>query len=554
MMNIFKKLALTFIISVPSVSKADPNTNAIAQFVNQNRSGQMLPQEQSAETLLESIGDKRTTPFGANLFAGGYESERIDGLSEDYLIAPGDKINIWIWGAVSFSQVVTVDNQGNIFLPNIGPVSVLNTKASQVNQKVTAAIKRVYKKGVQVYVNLLSATPVSVLITGNIMRPGQYAGLANDSLLYYLKRAGGIDNERGSYRYISHYREGKLFESYDLYSFLRNGKLKKYQFNDGDTLVVEKVGPQIKVNGKARYPFAFELKTQMILGKELIEMANIEPSVSHVGVSGTRKKGPLSIYLPIRDFNNLELRDGDTILFNDDLRADVLDIKVSGSYKGPSYYSVKKETRLQELLASIEVDPNLADVKSIYVNRASIAKKQKQALEDSLQRLERSVFTAPASSDGEARIRAQEAQLVMEFVQRARTIEPSGRVVVSDGKNVANIQLENEDEIVIPAKNDLVLVSGEVLLPQAIVYKPDANVEDYVAWAGGFTERAEDDDIPVLKPNGMLVLDGKTQLRAGDQIIVLPKIDSKNMQLVKDITQIVYQLAIAGSVIDRLND
>jgi len=553
-MGILRKLVLILIILALSVSKAVPNTNAISQFVNQNRNGQMLPQEQSAETLLESIGDKRVTPFGANLFAGGYESERIDGLSEDYLIAPGDKINIWIWGAVSFSQVVTVDNQGNIFLPNIGPVSVLNTKASQVNQKVTAAIKKVYKKGVQVYVNLLSATPVSVFITGNIIRPGQYAGLANDSLLYFLKRAGGIDNERGSYRHISHHRGGNLLASYDLYNFLKNGDLEKYPFKDGDTLIVEKLGPQIKVSGKVRYPFAFELKSSKVSGGELIEMVNINSDVSHVGVSGTRDKGPVSIYLPVQDFKGIELKDGDSVLFNDDLRVDVLDIKISGSYKGPSYYSVKKKTRLQELLASIEVDPNLADVRSIYINRASIAIKQKQALEDSLQRLERSVFTAPASSDGEARIRAQEAQLVMEFVQRARKVKPSGRVVVSDGKNVANIQLENEDEIVIPVKTDLVLVSGEVLMPQAIVYKPQADVEDYISWAGGFTERAEDDDIPVLKPNGMLVLDGKTHIQAGDQIIVLPKIDSKNMQLVKDITQIVYQLAIAGSVIDRLND
>ncbi|TOK01199.1 sugar transporter, partial [Vibrio parahaemolyticus] len=75
---------------------------------------------------------------------------------------------------------------------------------------------------------------------------------------------------------------------------------------------------------------------------------------------------------------------------------------------------------------------------------------QKERLEESLHRLERSVFTAPASSDGEARIRAQEAQMVMQFVDRARKVQPLGKVVVSDSGKVANILLEQGDKVVIP--------------------------------------------------------------------------------------------------------
>jgi hypothetical protein len=212
-----------------------------------------------------------------------------------------------------------------------------------------------------------------------------------------------------------------------------------------------------------------------------------------------------------------------------------------------------------DILSHVEVDPRQANYGAIYIKRKSVIEQQKLLIEESLNRLERSIFTAPASSDGEARIRAQEAQLVSQFVARARLIEPLGKVILSENGKVANIRLEQGDEIVIPAQTDLIQVSGEVLMPQAIVYNPKATVSDYVAWAGGFSERANDERIAVVRANGLTVfldsqhtwsIDTNEQgLQAGDQILVLPKIDTKILQSVKDITQIVYQIAIAANAV-----
>jgi hypothetical protein len=251
--------------------------------------------------------------------------------------------------------------------------------------------------------------------------------------------------------------------------------------------------------------------------------------------------------------------DGDVVLFNDDLRPQVISVQISGSYFGPSFYTIDKNTRLLEILSHIEVDPNQANYGAIYIKRESVVEQQKILIDESLNRLERSIFTAPATSDGEARIRAQEAQLVSQFVARARQIKPLGKVIVSENGNVANIRLEQGDEIVIPSHTDLIQVSGEVLMPQAIVYNPNATIRDYVAWAGGFSERANDERIAIVRANGLTVFidsqnfwlsdEDKQSLEPGDQILVLPKIDTKVLQAVKDITQIVYQIAIAANVI-----
>ncbi|MBY5150582.1 polysaccharide export protein [Enterobacter hormaechei] len=518
-------------------------------FAQQNRQGMLLPGESDVRKLLPQSESGLPPPYGANLFAGGYETERSDGLNDNYLIAPGDKINIWIWGAVNFSNVVTVDNQGNIFIPDVGPINVQNVAASKVNALVTSHISDVFTNNVNVYVNLLTATPVSVFVTGPVIRPGQYAGQSSDSVLYFLKRAGGIDSDRGSYRHIKVLRQNRVIQQIDLYEFMQQGRMPKLSLKDQDVILVEPQGPMINVAGKVRNPFRFELKNSTALGSELINYALPLAKVSHVGVIGDRSNGPFSVYMPYKDFDRIQLSDGDKVLFNDDMHAQVYDVQVMGSYRGPSYFTVRKETRLHDLLNHIPIDPNMADYGSIYIMRKSVAARQKEMLEDSLNRLERSVFTAPASSDGEASIRTKEAELVMRFVEKARKIQPLGKVVVSDKGVIANILLEQGDQIVIPNKTDLIQVGGEVMMPQAVVYNKSASLEDYVAWAGGFTDRANDSRIAVVHANGLMEFKDGGDVMPGDQILVMPKVDSKMMQSIKDITQVIYQVAVAANVV-----
>ena len=498
-------------------------------------------------------------PYGANLFQGGFESERSDGLNSNYLVAPGDKISIQMWGTVNRAEVMTVDNQGNIFIVDVGPVKVKDVPANRVNAVVTQSIRTIYNNNVSIYVNLLTSTPVSVFVAGPVLRPGQYAGLASDSVMFYLKRAGGIDPHRGSYRKIKVLRNQEVVLDYDLYDFLKEGKLPRFSFKDQDVIFVEEQGAMVTVEGAARYPFRFELLKDNTMGSNLTYYARPLEKTSHVAITGNRDEGPISVYIPVSEFDTFNVLDGDIVLFNDDLRPKVISVQISGSYLGPSFYTLENNTRLLDILSYVEVDPNQANYGAIYIRRESVVKQQKMLIDESLDRLERTIFTAPAASSGEASIRAQEAQLVAQFVARARKIEPLGKVIVSENGKVANIRLEQGDEIVIPALTDLIQIAGEVLMPQAIVYNPEATVRDYVAWAGGFSERANDERIAVVRANGLIVFldsqnswltDDNTQtLQAGDQILVLPKIDTKLLQAVKDITQIVYQIAIAANVV-----
>ena len=259
---------------IPQIdASGEDATSEVGSYQKQSRTGVLLPGEVDVRELLPSSGQDNPPPYGANLFAGGYETERVDGLNDNYLIASGDKINIWIWGAVTYSNVATVDRQGNIFIPNIGPINVLDVPASNINNLVQSKIKQTYTNNVEVYVNLLTATPVSVYLSGAIIRPGQYAGMASDSVLYYLKRAGGIDSDRGSYRSIQIIRNNKVLQEVDLYTFIQTGRLPSITFKDKDVILVKPQKSAVNVAGGVKNPFRFELKNIQTKGSELAQFA-----------------------------------------------------------------------------------------------------------------------------------------------------------------------------------------------------------------------------------------------------------------------------------------
>src|SRR5690606_32014309 len=126
----------------------------------------------------------------------------------------------------------------------------------------------------------------------------------------------------------------------------------------------------------------------------------------------------------------------------------------------------------------------------IYIRRESVALRQRQAIDRALYELQRSVLTGSSVTGTEAQMRVQEASLVERFVQQVRAVEPEGRVVLS-GSDWKNMILENGDEVVIPKKSDVVVVSGEVKLPQTVVWQKSMSISDYIQTAGGVSNRGD---------------------------------------------------------------
>ncbi|MGP9632680.1 polysaccharide biosynthesis/export family protein [Halomonas sp. AOP43-A1-21] len=487
-------------------------------------------------------------PFGANLFTGGFRGAMGDGLNSDYQVKPGDQVTVRAWGAFEFDRVLPVDAQGNIFIPGSGPLNIEGQNSQQVDNSVRRAITSVYPDNVEVYTNLQGVQPVAVFVTGYVDSPGRYAGTPNDSLLYFLDQAGGIDQDLGSYRQIRVMRNERSVATVDLYDFLINGTIARPQFQDGDTIVVEERGPAIAVGGDVHREHRYELLGNQLSGAELVNLARLKSGVSHVLLRGNRESGPIAQYFPIDMFYGQTIRSGDEVMFSADQRSETIVVEVEGSYYGPSRYALPRNARLSELLDAIAVPERMTAVESISLQRESVKEQQQQSMEDSLRRLETTYLSAPSSTNEEAQVRAQEAELIQNFVARARGLEPSGRMVVAYDGRISDIRLQDGDIITIPEISDSMLISGEVLVPQAAVYRPGMNVIDYIESAGGFTNRADEDHILIVRQNGAVENARKVNLRPGDEILVMPAAPTHNLQLAATLTQILYQVAVATRV------
>lgn len=169
-----------------------------------------------------------------------------------------------------------------------------------------------------------------------------------------------------------------------------------------------------------------------------------------------------------------------------------------------------------------------------------------------MQRLEDTVVTSPTMTAEQAQMKAAEAQIIFQFASKLTDVKPEGRLVVQHDGHLSNVRLEDGDIIVVPSRTDLVLVSGEVRVPQAIVWVSGADIKHYIEGAGGFTERADESRLLVTYPSGEVIVGSDPPIAAGDRIIVLPSADSWAIPVIKDITQIMYQIAIATGVAIKL--
>lgn len=488
-------------------------------------------------------------PFAANLFEGRFAGTFSDMTSADYILAPGDRVVVRVWGARSYDDVLVVDQQGNLFLPEVGPIHVAGLRQGNLLSAVKQAIGRVYTDNVQVYVNLQSAQPVAVYVTGFVNSPGRYAGGSLDSIMSFIDRAGGIDANRGSYRHIEVIRNKKVVEQLDLYRFALEGTVPNLRLKNGDVILVKEKGIAVSAYGLLREEAAYEFsKPAAAKGSGLIELASPERNVSHVSVTGTRNQSPFNQYFSIEEFKSFALADGDIVEFVADKPGDTIMATVQGAITGASRYPIHKTTKLRDLLRQIEVEPELAATDAIYLRRKSVARDQKAVILDSLRRLEQTALTATSSTPEEAQIRVKEAQLIQDFVKRASQLEPDGVVVISRRGQVSDLWLEDGDEIVIPQKSNVVMVTGEVVLPKAVAFETGMTLDDYLASAGGVSARANDSQILIAKQNGEVGLAESLGIESGDRILVLPKVDTKGMLMAKDLMQIIYQIAVATKV------
>ena len=512
--------------------------------------------EKSSDVSQLNRGNKAY--FGEQIFKGNFKENRQFRYNPNYIINIGDVISVKLWGAYEFSADLTVDKQGKIFIPKVGDIKILGLLNSNLKKRVESKVTKIFNKNVFVYVDIKQYQPISVFVSGAVKKVGLYKGLSTDSILQFIDKAGGIVRAEGSYRNINILRNKQIIEQVDLYSFLIDGQIDSFQFQNGDVILINPVKNFIEVSGDINRPYIFELSNNYSTVKDVMQFILPKPTANSFMLTSWSGNQESSKQYNLNEASSVRVKNGDKLKFYSDYYINSIKITIEGEHKGAKNISVKKGTTLYDVMNKIEFT-ELSEIKNVKLYRKSVAKRQKQLIETMLKDLEARAFTADSATVEEANIRTQETKMVMEFIARARAVEPLGQVVLRNEDNLDKIYLENGDRIVIPKHSNIVVVQGEVNIPNALAYRENYTIDDYIDACGGYGDRADIDKVLLIKANGEVKQNNSNaffdtislKVDAGDSILVLGKVDSKNILITSSITKIIYQMAVGAAVVLR---
>lgn len=123
---------------------------------------------------LEPFGDEALEPFGYELFTDApstFVPASDIPVPPEYVVGPGDQLRVQLFGSTNRALTLTVGRDGQISLPQLGPVSVGGQRFSAVKQDIEARVER-QMIGVRASVQMGETRAIRVFLLGEVEQPG----------------------------------------------------------------------------------------------------------------------------------------------------------------------------------------------------------------------------------------------------------------------------------------------------------------------------------------------------------------------------------------------
>lgn len=231
------------------------------------------PETEFEQLVADTVG--RPLPlFGQSLFSQPPSTfSPIDStqVPSDYTIGPGDELQISIWGQVEANLRVIVDRAGQIYIPQVGQVSVAGVHFGDLENHLKREISKTFKN-FSLTANIGRLHAIQVVVVGNARYPGTYTISSLSTLINAIFASGG-PSPQGSLRHIEVRRDGATITDFDFYDLLIKGdKSKDVKLQSGDVLYIPHVGPLVAISGSVNSPAIYEVKDGSTLN-DLIQIA-----------------------------------------------------------------------------------------------------------------------------------------------------------------------------------------------------------------------------------------------------------------------------------------
>ena len=212
--------------------------------------------------MVEADTGRRLPIFGASLFEGvpsTFAPVTDVPVSPNYVLGPGDEINVQVSGQLNQQLRFAVDRSGAIAIPGVGTVHVAGLPFGQLNDFLAAQLGKIYRN-FRISTNLGSLRTIQVFVVGEARRPGAYSISSLSTLTNAIFASGG-PLPQGSLRDIQLKRGGATVDHFDLYDLLLHGdKTHDVALMSGDVIFIPFAGPQVAIVGSIEQPAIYELK------------------------------------------------------------------------------------------------------------------------------------------------------------------------------------------------------------------------------------------------------------------------------------------------------
>jgi len=278
-------------------------------------------------------------------------------VSNDYVIGPGDEINILMWGRIDASYNLVVDNEGVILFPKIGPLSVAGQTFAELKELIHQKAEAI--TGVNVNVSMGKLRSMQVFVLGEVKAPGVYTVSSLATVTNALLSSGG-PTRLGSLRDVELKRNNKDVTRLDFYDFLLKGDTSAdARLMPGDVIFVPQAGPMVTVSGNVKRPAIYELREYFDLQEALDLAGGLSPRAFSQRIQieralENRVQVVLDIsYGELTGKDSMPLRDGDQIRVSSILPTSVNAVFLYGNILRPGEYAYSPSMRIKDILPDI---------------------------------------------------------------------------------------------------------------------------------------------------------------------------------------------------------
>ena len=397
--------------------------------------------------------------FGYDVFMGNtflsFQSNLNIPTPLDYIIGPGDKLFIDIYGQSENYYQAEVSPDGDIILENIGPVNLSGLSLTNAKKRLLLRLKNVYSgiNNKTTFVNISVGIPraVRVNIVGEVNLPGTYNFSAFNTVYNAIYVAGGI-TENATLREIKLFRNNKLVNTVDVYKFLTKGDgSSNIRLENNDLIIVGPYTNRVTIEGAVKTPGKFEINENENLKDLILYAGGLSENAFQKSIKLTRIIDDKYKIVDVNSdqFEFFQPKSGDKYVVDRIIEKYNNRVIIKGSVYRPGTFSISEEgMTIKDLINKAE------GLKSdVFLNKAYIT------------RTNSDYSTTNISLN------------------------------LKDELNNPRFKLKEEDIVNVLSINDLseesyIEISGEVNSPGIFPYSKNLSLSDMILLADGFSDNA----------------------------------------------------------------